>query len=106
MLINLPEDAQLITGTNSTSFHVFLNIRQNILQFVFAKVMGKMIALCCLTIIYLISGNYISLFLFFKFFFTTGLVTYLKGLLWGIKLIHVKDCQFYAWSWLFSVWWL
>lgn len=57
--------------------------------------MGKIIALCCLTIIYFLSDKtavfFSFMFLFFCFFFPTGLVTYLMGLLWGIKSIYVKD---------------
>ena len=63
MLINLPKDPLLISNDKNTGFYVFLDIGQNILQSIFAKVMGKRIVLCCLTIIYFLSDKATKFFL-------------------------------------------
>ena len=111
VLINLPKDAQLISGNKSTSFLVFVNIWQNILQFIFAKVIDKIIALCYLTIIYLISDN--SLFpVLFSYWIcylshrsvVRNKVNICEGLA-SVKCDHrcPMDGDFYCYSWL-SYW--
>lgn len=54
MLISLPKETQLISGSKNTSFVVFLSIWQDMSQFIFAKVMDKIIALCYLFIYFLL----------------------------------------------------
>ena len=96
MLINLPKDALLISSNKNTGFYVFLDIGQNILQFIFAKVVGKIMALCCLTFIYFLSDKTTNFFI--PVFFLAGLVTYFMGLLWRIKLTYMKTRECQAWS--------
>lgn len=93
MLINLFKVAHLASGNKNTSFHVFLNIRQNISQFMFANVMDKTIAFCYLTIIYLISDNlfFFPVLFFLLDFLSHGIVVRNKiNICEGLALASVK----------------